>query len=190
MNTIEAYIIAEDLHTGVHLANFLNKNGNKAIISEENESDYRAQLKDLVSNNQDSDLNIIITSKPAVLTIEANKLDGIRAVLCKTADDLDAIDEAGVNTVLLDSSFDDEKLCSMFEKYNYAPSAERRPQPQKPVLQSLKQTYANAQTRQKAQKKSANPASNENGQKDGQKEPFWNPQKGVKKNLKDIFGIE
>ena len=186
MDTMEAYIIAEDLHTGVHLANFLNRNGNKAIISEESESDYRAQLKDLVSHSGDSDLNIIITSKPAVLTIEANKLDGIRAVLCKTADDLDSIDEAGVNTLLLDSSFDGDELCDLFEKYNHAPSVEKRPQQQKPAPQPLKQTYANAQTRQKPQKKFANPESNENGQK----EPFWNPQKGVKKNLKDIFGIE
>ena len=186
MDTMKAYIIAEDLHVGVHLANFLNRNGNKAIISEENESDYRAQLKDLVFHGGESDLNIIITSKPAVLTIETNKLDGIRAVLCKTADDLDSIDEAGVNTVLLDSSFDEDEICNLFEKYNHMPNMERRPQLQKPIFQSLKQTDDNAQKRQKSQKKVSKSVSNENGQK----EPLWNPQKGVKKNLKDIFGIE
>ncbi len=183
---MKAYIISEDPHSGVHLANFLNTNGNKAIISEENGSDYRMQLQDLTLHKEDSDLNIIITSKPAVLTIESNKLDGIRAMLCKTADDLDSIDEAGVNTVLLDSSFSDEEICGLFKKYGSASVTERGFRQQKSAFQLTKQIDDSAQRHQKPQKKFAKPVNDD----DEQKEPFWNPKKGVKKNLKDIFGLE
>jgi len=98
------YIISDNMHGSIAVANEINNSGNTAIISDVDGSDLRAAVSDLKENvDVDNYFCIVISKSPKEFTITANKLQDARAVLCKDRDDAMEAYDAKANVLILDS---------------------------------------------------------------------------------------
>lgn len=101
---MKVYLASEQKELSIRLANIINRSGNTCIMSDEDSDDYRSLLKDIRSSLAGYDLSILISKTPMEAAIEANKMGGVRATVCKDIEDAAAALQAKSNMIILDSS--------------------------------------------------------------------------------------
>ncbi len=133
-------------------------------------------------------------SQPVKLTIEANKIDGVNAFACKDPNEINDAIEAGANTIILDMYSESlENMAAAFK--GGASSVSDQPQQRPP--QRIKAARAQAQKQnpspgilKRASESISSLNNKDTPRADGKGEALWDGKKGIKKNLKDLFGLE
>ncbi len=100
------YIISDDFRNSVAASNIIGATGHGSIISETKSEDVRDLLSDL-KNNIDSgfDLILLMCHSAKDVAISANKLSGVRAVVCKDQEDaMESMSSTRANVVIVDTS--------------------------------------------------------------------------------------
>lgn len=101
---MKVYLASDQKELCIRLANIINRSGNTCIMSDEDSEDYMTLLKDVRSSMSGYDISILISKEPMKASIEANRMGGIRATVCKDTEDAEAAIEAKSNLIILDSS--------------------------------------------------------------------------------------
>ncbi len=104
MYCMKAYIVAEQKELGIRLANMINRSGSMCIISDASATDYRTLLSDIKGSIASFDLAILVSKAPIEACIEANRMGGIRATVCKDVEDTKAAIKARANLIVFDSA--------------------------------------------------------------------------------------
>ena len=94
------YIISDDSRFAIRASNMVSAAGGTAVISE---SDARSQQfqTELKSAIQSYDFVLLLSESSAKASIEANKVDGVRAHGCKNAEDFEEAREAEANVIVV-----------------------------------------------------------------------------------------
>ncbi len=180
------YISSSDSGAAIKLANAISRVGDNPIISEADSSAPESVISDISSNADDQTVAIVICQNPIKLALMANKSGYFNAGACSTSEDFGTALEEGANLIAVqDESGVISEIASRF-------GSSGAQQPQRPAVQK-KQQKPMAQKpvqRQKPafgfglQKSQPRPEAQDDGKL------LWEKNKGIKKNLKDIFGIE
>ncbi|MCL4389452.1 RpiB/LacA/LacB family sugar-phosphate isomerase [Candidatus Marsarchaeota archaeon] len=101
---VKIYLAAEHKDLGIKLANAINRSNSTCIISDIDSEGYSALLRDIKGSLQGFDLSILISDSPHEASMEANRLGGIRATVCKDLEDVEAAMAANANLIVLDSA--------------------------------------------------------------------------------------
>ncbi len=101
---MRVYLASDDKGLSIRLANIINRSGNTCIMSDEDTDDYRILIKDIRDSISGYDVSILVSKKPMDAVIEANKVSGVRAAVCKDVDDAVSAMQAKSNVIILDSS--------------------------------------------------------------------------------------
>ncbi len=101
---MKIYVASDQNQLGIKLANMINRSGNNCIISDEDSDNYADLVRDIKGSYTAYDLTILITKDPHDAAIEANRVTGIRAAVCKDAEDAAAAISARSNLVVVDSA--------------------------------------------------------------------------------------
>jgi len=179
------YIIADRANTCLYLSNELNSGPHKAIASELENSDYKEQLEELESHKDDYDLFIVVSPSPTPYAMEANKLDGIRAVACRSEEDVSEAIAADANVMAFDAArMSRQQILQALEELNEGAVEKSRPV----VVQRAPE--ARERIRQVAPQKPRKIQLIKHEELEEDKTPLWDSHKGVVKNIKNIFGVE
>jgi ribose 5-phosphate isomerase RpiB len=149
---VKVYLAAENKELGIRLANIINRGSGTCIISDMESSDYKALLKDIRNSMEDFDLSILISGSPQEASMDANRIGGVRAVVCKDLEDVSEAISAKANLIVLDS----EKLSridgrAMVEIFKNGFGV-RESQPQKTTYTPQPQAYKQAPVQQPQKK--------------------------------------
>lgn len=193
---MRVYVIAANAALGIKASNLINASGSNCIISQLYTNDYRQQLADLGSNIGSYDIAVVTTPQPVLFVIEANKRSGVRAAACRTSQDVREALEAGANTIAFNSSLLDRYAPELLGVIAGSPK-------QKSLVATAERTgsYAKRFFKQKdnlpyepepEQKQSAPPRESKDirHQAEPDSDPIWDRKKGIKKNLKNLFGVD
>lgn len=101
---MKVYVAAEQKDLGIRIANMLNRSGSTCIISDEPSGDYRVLLSDIKGAIQGFNAAILISKAPLDAAIEANRMGGIRATVCKDMEDVGGALRARANLIIFDSA--------------------------------------------------------------------------------------
>ena len=101
---MKIYVAGDQKELCIRFANMINRSGNNCIISDEDSADYRDLVKDIKDSYNSYDLCILISSDPFDACIEANRISGLRAAVCKDIEDAAAAISAKSNLVVIDAS--------------------------------------------------------------------------------------
>ncbi len=101
---MRVYLASDDKGLSIRLANIINRSGNTCIMSDEDTGDYRVLIKDIRDSISGYDVSILVSKTPMEAVIEANKVGGVRAAVCKDVDDAVSAMQAKSNVIILDSS--------------------------------------------------------------------------------------
>ena len=111
------YIISDKVNVGIAISNIVNSSGNTAIMSE-NILTMSGQVEDLKRVSRGYDFYIIVSQTPNRAGIEANKIDGIRAVVSGEPESIQkALEEADANTIVVDSSSGKQIIGPMIKEF-------------------------------------------------------------------------
>ncbi|MCL4387538.1 hypothetical protein M1567_00070 [Candidatus Marsarchaeota archaeon] len=180
------YISSSDSGAAIKLANAISRVGSNPIISEAESSAPESVISDISSNADEGTVAIVICQNPIKLALLANKSGYFNAVACSTSDDFNTALEEGANLIAVQ---DESAVISEIASRFASPTAQ---QPPRAAMQKRQQKPMSPKP-DKAQKSSfglglpksqPKPEVNEDGK------PLWEKSKGIKKNLRDIFGIE
>ncbi|HUC38574.1 MAG TPA: RpiB/LacA/LacB family sugar-phosphate isomerase [Candidatus Acidoferrum sp.] len=97
------YVAAEKKGLDVSLANMINRSGHNCIICDDESTEYKDLIKDIRNYYSSYDLSILISASPQDACIEANRIAGIRAVVCKDAEDASSAMSAKSNLIVIDA---------------------------------------------------------------------------------------
>ncbi len=212
------YVISDSTEYGLAAANQINSAGHVALMSESISNDSRILLGDLRSNiSSGYDIIMIICDNAKDLSISANKIGGVMAVVCKDRDDaVDAVSSTRANVVLIDSAkldrrtlpsiinglLAEQKAESKSEQKRQAPVARQKapeyvpPAPSGPgmaekagsFLSGIKDKASNAASGIGKQQPAVKPKNVSRAQSgDGAISSI--KKKGLSKSIKDAFGI-
>ena len=101
---MKIYVAGDQKELCIRFANMINRSGNNCIISDEDSGDYRDLVKDIKDSYSSYDLCILISGDPFDACIEANRVSGLRAAVCKDIEDAAAAISAKSNLVVIDAS--------------------------------------------------------------------------------------
>jgi ribose 5-phosphate isomerase RpiB len=94
------YIISDDSRFAIRASNLVSAAGGTAVISESDASSqqFQAELKSAI---QSYDFVLLLSENSAKASIEANKIEGVRAHSCRNAEDFEEAREAEANVVVV-----------------------------------------------------------------------------------------
>lgn len=177
--------MSQNQSLSIKLANMVSSAGNTPVIAENEFRSVESMIAELQSRKWDFDVAVIATSNPIKAAIAANRIDGVSAVACSSNSEIGTAINEGANVIIIgDGSFN--------PKAAYAGTAAgRQPEAVRDRLQRTKQERQQPKgamfalpwknVRRQAQKVQDFPESGER---------MWDKKKGLKKNIKDIFGVE
>lgn len=117
---MKIYLAAENKDMGIRLANIINRSGGTCIMSDFDSGGYRALLKDIRNSMAGFDLSILISGSPQEAGMDANRIGGIRAAVCKDLEDVSAAVAAKANLIVLDagklSRIDGREMVNIFQE--------------------------------------------------------------------------
>jgi hypothetical protein len=192
---MRVYVIAVEADLGIKASNLINASGSNCIISQLQTDDYRRQLADLGANLQGFDMAVVTAAQPALFVIEANRQNNLRAAACRSASDVREALAAGANVIVFNPSILDRYAQELLGGLTGVPQQrglmpaqagsyakkligqrQRAPEPM-PKIEGQQPERADASRfRRQAQQPSG--------------EPLWDRKKGIKKNIKNIFGVD
>jgi ribose 5-phosphate isomerase RpiB len=102
---MKIYIISDDFKNSISASNIIGSTGNGSVISETKSEDVRELLGDLKANiDSGFDLMLLMCHGAKDVAISANKLAGVRAVVCKDQEDaIEAVGYTRANVILIDT---------------------------------------------------------------------------------------
>ena len=182
---LKFYISSSDPGAAIKLSNAISKMGNNPIISEADSSAPESVISEISSSIDDQTVAIAICPNPIKLALMANKSGYFNAVACSTAGDFETALEEGANLIAVQ---DEQDVISDIT----SSLSSTQQQPQRPAVQK-KQPKQFAQKSVQKQKPAfgfglSKSQPKQKAQDEGN--PIWEKNKGIKKNLKDLFGIE
>ncbi|MEM0154772.1 MAG: hypothetical protein QW814_02980 [Methanothrix sp.] len=179
------YISSSDSAAAIKLANAISKVGDNPIISESESTAPESVISDISNNVDDQTIAIAICQNPIKLALMANKSGYFNAVACSTSEDFRTALEEGANMITVqDESGIISDIASRF-------SGALGQQIQKPSIQKRQQKpMQRPAQKQKLAFGFGFPKSQPKPEAPNDDKPLWEKNKGIKKNLKDIFGIE
>lgn len=183
------YISASNQVVAIKLANAISKSGSQPIISEMESDIPESIISDITDNAESGSLSIVVCSNPIKLVLAANKTGYFDAVACGKAEDFSLAMNEGANLIAIQ---DDNDLINEVASIMGSSTGSNFKQPT--IQQSNKSSRA-AVKFQKPEKPKFSFAKKEQPKQkvplqEEDKKPAWDGNKGIKKNLKDIFGIE
>jgi len=182
---MKIYIIADKASTCLYISNHLNSGPHKAIASELEGSDYKEQLEELKSNKDSFDLFIVVSASPTPCVIEANKLDGVRAVVCRSGEDVSEALAADANVMAFDvAKMSRQQISKSLEELNEGVVEKSKPSV------SQRTTDFSERIRQMALQKPRKMRPTKHEELEEDKTPLWDSHKSISKNIKNIFGVE
>ncbi len=188
------YICSSDQNIAIKLANAISKTGGTSIISEQFSDVPESLVSDILNNADQDAVSIIVCNNPVKLTLAANKTGYFNAVSCSTQNDMATALEEGANFIAIqDDSESVSSITSAFSNYNTAGSsnAKKLINKPKPQIQPSQQKGRFMDMRPKQQSRdNANNAKRAADEDNTPSQPLWSKDKGVKKNLKSLFGLE
>ncbi len=101
---MKVYLASEDKTILIRLANIINKGGNSCIMSDAEADGYKGILRDMRNAVGNFDIMLLVSGSPAAAAIEANRVDGFRASVCKNHEDAVDAASAKANLIVLDLS--------------------------------------------------------------------------------------
>ncbi len=102
---MRVYIISDNIDYGIAASNMLSGGGSSVIISELRSNDVKDLLTDLKGSAGSYDMTVMICTNARDNAISANKLPGVRAVVCKDYEDAsEAVANTRANVVVVDST--------------------------------------------------------------------------------------
>ena len=101
---MKVYLASDQKELCIRLANVINRSGNTCIMSDQDSEDYMDLLKDVRGSMSGYDISILISKEPMRASIEANRMGGVRAAVCKDTEDAAAAIDAKSNLIILDAS--------------------------------------------------------------------------------------
>lgn len=101
---MKVYLVSDQKELYIRVANIISRSGSTCIMSDEDSDDYLALLKDVRSSMSGYDISILISREPMKASIEANRMGGVRAAVCKDTEDAQAAMEASSNLIILDAT--------------------------------------------------------------------------------------
>ncbi len=101
---MKVYLASDQKELYIRIANIISRSGSTCIMSDEDSDDYMALLKDVRSSMSGYDISILISKEPMKASIEANRMGGVRAAVCKDTEDAQAAIEAKSNLIILDAT--------------------------------------------------------------------------------------
>ncbi|MCW6160465.1 MAG: RpiB/LacA/LacB family sugar-phosphate isomerase [Candidatus Micrarchaeales archaeon] len=181
---MKIYVISDSPEYAVTATNAINKAGHTAIMSETRSDDTRVLLNDLKANATSGfDMVLFLSQNAKDVALSANKLQGINAIACKDPEDAEeAVSDTRANVILVDSMKVSRKaltdiLDAMLSGGNPAP---KQPAPLPRQSQQAQQKEWQPRQPMKMPKISLGA-----GKVIGDVK-----KKGLKRSLKDTFGIE
>lgn len=214
---MKVYVISDKTGYAVTAANHINEAGSEGVISEQDNQDTRSMLEDVKAGiNSNFDVVVVIWADVKKVAIAANRFSGIKAVVCKDAEDVsDAINDVEANVLMFDSDKIAKRQLDVLvtamlsaDKEPRRPSAvqkatprqvvqqDRNLEPKGSILDSFKSAAASVTS--KASSKAAS-ITQKNGQEEEAAEPRDRDEasfvgsakrKGLGNALKEAFGIE
>ena len=175
------YISSQNQAAAIKLANAISRTGGQSVISESESDEPDYIISDISNNTDDSTFTIVICGNPIKVVLAANKTGYFNAVACSTANDLGIAMQGGANLVALQ---DEQELISEVAVALGGPSTPvqgaRKPIPkqQKPAQKTQQPKFDFPFQKRKPQQALED------------SKPLWEKDKGIKKNLKNLFGIE
>lgn len=102
---MKVYVISDSPEYAIAATNSINRAGHVAIMSETSSEDIRDLLSDLKVNSASGfDMILMATRSAKDVAISANKITGINAIACKDPDDAqEAMEDTRANVILVDS---------------------------------------------------------------------------------------
>ena len=97
------YIISDDSRFAIRASNIVAAAGGTAVISESGTKSQQIQ-SELKSAIQSYDFVLLLSESSAKASIEANKIDGVRAYSCSNAADFEEAREAEANVIVVSMS--------------------------------------------------------------------------------------
>lgn len=175
------YISSSNQGAAIKLANAISRTGGQPVISESYSEEPSSVISDISNNADEGTLSVVICSNPIKMALAANKTGYFNAVSCNTAEDFTTALQEGANLVVLQ---DEPSLISEIAG-SLGSSTASMQNSKKPLQRQQKPIQKASQTKFELpfQKKSA-------PQPKDDSKPLWDKDKGIKKNLKNIFGIE
>ena len=183
---LKFYISSSNPGAAIKLANAISRVGDNPIISEADSSAPESVISEISSNVDDNTIAIVICQNPIKLALMANKSGYFNAVACSNPEDFGTALEEGANLIAVqDESGVISDIASRFG--SSAPQ-----QQQKQPVQKRQQKPAAQRPAQKQRPKFSFGLSKIQPKQESPEEgrPIWEKNKGIKKNLKDLFGIE
>ncbi|MEM0201651.1 MAG: hypothetical protein QXR73_00540 [Candidatus Micrarchaeaceae archaeon] len=182
---LKFYISSSDSIAAIKLANAISKVGDNPIISESGSTAPESVISDISNNIDDQTVAIVICQNPIKLALMANKSGYFDAVACSTSEDFRTALEEGANLITVqDKSGIISEIASRF-------SAAQGQQAQRPSMQKRQQKpMQKPDQKQKPAFSFRFPKIQPKPDAPNDTKPIWEKNKGIKKNLKDIFGIE
>lgn len=117
---MKVYIVSSDKESGISVANLLNRRQNmNAIVSESELESYMDEIGEVDSNlGEGFDYIILLSSDPYKASIDINKKDDARAVVCNNRADLSAASgKARANVIVLDKSKGKTQLLALVDNF-------------------------------------------------------------------------
>ncbi len=143
---MKVYIAAEQKELGIKLANMINRSGSTCIISDEGSADYRVLLSDIKGSMAGFNLAILVSKMPLEASIEANRMGGIRAIVCKDLEDVMGATKARANLIVFDASkiykMDTRGMLKQIQDSFEAPVVESTQQERRAAQQAPQQKQA------------------------------------------------
>ena len=136
------YIISDDSRFAIRASNIVSAAGGTAVISESDARSHQIQTE-LKSAIQNYDFVLVLSESSAKASIEANKVEGVRAYSCSSAADFDEAREAEANVIVVslsrfqgEHSAVSEIISAMLESQPKPRRRARFQMPQLPQIQS------------------------------------------------------
>lgn len=176
------YISSQNQAAAIRLANAISRTGGQSVISESESHEPEYIISDISNNTDDSTFTIVICSNPIKVVLAANKTGYFNAVACSTANDFGTALQGGANLIALQDEPDLISDVAVALGGSYAPvQGSRKPIPkqQKPAQKTQQPRFDFPFQKRKPQQA-----------QDDDSNPLWEKNKSIKKNLKNLFGIE
>ena len=189
---MKIYVISDSPEYAVSATNAINRAGHVAIMSETRSDDMRDLLNDLKTNATSGfDMVLFLSPSAKDVAISANKMAGINAIACKDPDDAEeAVSETRANVILVDSMKVSRKTLSDIIDAMLG-SAKRETKASAPLpRQQPVQRQVQQQAPQPREYRERAPMRMPKIDLSADKLLGGIKKKGLKKSLKDTFGIE
>lgn len=179
------YITSSDQGIAIKIANSISRAGSTPTIAEVDSDDFEYIINDINNNIDSNSVALAVCQNPIKLALMANKQGNFNAVACNSYADFSTALEEGANFIAIsDDPQVISEITSSFGSSNVQSSAQpvrQQKQPQRPLLQKRHFGFGSQK---------AKPIQKPKQQEEEPKEKLWSSDKGLKKNLKNIFGLE